>query len=259
MKIGFFDSGLGGLVILKAVSKALPQYDYEFYGDTLNLPFGDKTEEEIYQLTKTGMEKLFESGCVINIIACNTSSAESLRKLQDTFLKDSYPDRKILGVIIPAVEELIDSSAKSTILLATKRTIDSAKYEREYQARSKHPANIHGVAMPKLVPLIEAGHLDEAVEEATTVIAKIIKRVGQVDSVVLGCTHYTLLKLGLEKKFPGLNFISQDKFIPNKLKKYLVNHPEIENQLSKTGLRHVTLTQNRADYDEVIAELLGGS
>lgn len=244
-------------MILKAVAGALPQYDYEFFGDTLNLPFGDKSEEEIYQLTKAGMQTLFNRGCLINIIACNTSSAESLRKLQDTFLIENYPDRKILGVIIPAVEELIVSSAKNTILLATKRTIESGKYERELENRSTGHVKIHGVAMSQLVPLIESGEITKAVEEAAKAIIKISDRVGKVDSVVLGCTHYTLLKDGLIELFPNLKFISQDQFIPKKLQDYLSSHSEMANRLTREGTRHVTLTRQRADYDKIITELIG--
>ena len=108
MKIGFFDSGLGGLTILKAVTQALPSYDYEYFGDTAHVPYGNKSEEEIYELTKAGVEHLFEQECALVIIACNTASAETLRKLQDTFLKEEYPDRNILGVIIPMVEEVLE-------------------------------------------------------------------------------------------------------------------------------------------------------
>jgi glutamate racemase len=108
MKIGFFDSGLGGLTILKAVVKELPQYDYVYYGDTLHLPYGDKTEEEIFTLTKTGIEYLFEKGCVLVIVACNTASAETLRKLQDSWLLETYPDRKVLGVIVPTLERVLE-------------------------------------------------------------------------------------------------------------------------------------------------------
>src|SRR3989338_6111066 len=131
MKIGFFDSCLGGLITLKAVAKALPQYDYEFYGDTANLPYGGKSEEEIFELTKAGIMHLFKRDCLLVIVACNTASAETLRRLQDGFLKSEYPDHRVLGVIIPTVEELVSGDIKHALLVATKRTVDSGKYERE--------------------------------------------------------------------------------------------------------------------------------
>ncbi|MCB9811808.1 glutamate racemase [Candidatus Nomurabacteria bacterium] len=258
MKIGFFDSGLGGIVIMKAVAAALPQYDYEFYGDTLNLPFGDKTEEEIFKLTKAGMEALFAKDCLINIVACNTSSAESMRKLQDTFLPAGYPDRRILGVIIPAVEELIDKQAKKVILLATKRTIESGKYERELKNRHHEKVELYGVATPALVPLIEAGNIETATKEAARVLLDLMASVGEVDSVVLGCTHYTLLRPALQQAFPEVTFVSQDEFVPHKLEAYLTAHPEHEQRLSRGGTRNIQLTQDRQDYDQIIAELLGG-
>jgi glutamate racemase len=134
MKIGFFDSGLGGLMILKAVAKALPEFDYEFYGDTANLPYGDKSEAAIYELTKQGVEHLFKRDCALVIVACNTASAETLRRLQDEYLPESYPDRRILGVIIPTVEEVMQEKYSNAILLATKRTVESKKYEKELKS-----------------------------------------------------------------------------------------------------------------------------
>ena len=129
MNIGFFDSGLGGLLILKAVARALPQYDYIYFGDTANLPYGDKTETEVYELTKAAIEELFNRDCLLVIVACNTASAESIRRIQDTYLKEEYHDRRILGVIVPTVEEVIEKGFKRAILLATTRTVESGKYE----------------------------------------------------------------------------------------------------------------------------------
>ena len=127
MTIGLFDSGLGGLTILRAVVKQLPQYDYVYYGDTANLPYGDKSEAEIYDLSVAAMDYLFGEGCALIIVACNTASAETLRKLQDEYLPKHYPERRILGVIIPTVETLIADGVEAALLLATKRTVESQK------------------------------------------------------------------------------------------------------------------------------------
>ena len=245
---------------MQAVIHKLPQYDYVFYGDTKNLPYGDRTEAEIYKLTKEAIRELFRRDCLLVIIACNTASAETLRKIQDTFLIEEYPERKILGVIIPAVEELIDQKAKETILLATKRTIDSNKYQIELSKRSILHTKLHGVATPELVPLIEAGKLNEAVALAKQTISERLVGVGEVDTVVLGCTHYTKLKNGLREAYGDkLRLISQDEVIPKKLKLYLEKHVEIEKKLSHGGTNTIVLSKQREEYEHLAAELLSGS
>tara|TARA_B100000508_G_scaffold140707_1_gene142973 strand:+ start:186 stop:968 length:783 start_codon:yes stop_codon:yes gene_type:complete len=255
MKIGFFDSGLGGLTILRSVVLELPQYDYCFFGDTKNLPYGDKTEEEIYELTKAGVEELFKRDCVLMIIACNTASAETLRKLQDTWLPEAYPDRRILGVIVPAVEEIIDSGKTTATLIATKRTVDSKKYEVELTNRSSHEISLNALATPELVPFIELGEIDAATEVA---ISRIDSEGGEGEVIVLGCTHYTELKNNLRAHYKDKLILSQDEIIPLKLKMYLENHPEILEQLTSEGKRDIHLTEHRADYDRIMGQFLGG-
>lgn len=254
MKIGFFDSGLGGLIALKAVAKALPQYDYEFYGDTANLPYGDKSELEIFELTKAGIVHLFKRDCLLVIVACNTASAETLRRLQDGFLKEEYPDHRVLGVIIPTVEELVSCDIKHALLVATKRTVDSGKYERELEKLTDAPL-ITARATPELVPLIELGEADAALLS----LLATIKGVGEVDAVILGCTHYSLLKDGLRSALPQLKVISQDEIVPRKLADYLERHEEIQSKLTQGSTRNVYLTDNSSRYDHVIRELLGGA
>ena len=256
MKIGFFDSGLGGLIIMKSVAALLPLYDYEFFGDTENLPYGDKTEEEIYEFTKVGIEHLFSRDCSLVIIACNTSSAETLRKLQDTFLQEEYPDRKILGVIIPVVEEVIECHAKKTLLIATKRTVASSKYDREF-SKFKNKPELFSLATPGLVPLIEEGELDEALEMVLPIIDECIEKGG--DSLILGCTHYALLKEGIKERYgESLMVFSQDEIIPKKVFTYLEAHPEIATELSVGATRNVYLSKHTNRYDHILKDLLGG-
>lgn len=257
MKIGFFDSGLGGLTILKAVASRLPEYDYEYYGDTSNLPYGDKTEEEIYELTKSGMVHLFERDCMLVIIACNTSSAETLRRLQDTFLVESYPDRRILGVIIPTVEAVVASGLKQVGMIATRRTVDSHKYEREL-AKFDNAPRLASVATPGLVPRIEAGEIASAVTFAADIVEGLVLE-QEIQGLILGCTHYTTLKDGLAQRYPSLMIFSQDNIVPAKLMSYLTAHPEHEARLGKGGARNIHLTKHRPEYDIIIANLLGGT
>ena len=146
-----------------AVIKELPQYDYEFYGDTANLPYGDKSEEEIFSLTKQGIETLFQKGCLLIIVACNTASAETLRKLQREYLDQNYPDRRILGVIIPTIETLQTEKIQQAILIGTNRTIESKKYEIELD-KKMISTRLTSIATPALVPLIEDKKYNEAYE-----------------------------------------------------------------------------------------------
>jgi glutamate racemase len=257
MKIGFFDSGLGGLTVLRAVAKELPQYDYVYYGDTANLPYGDKTEEEIYRLTTIGMEYLFEAGCLLVIIACNTASAETARRLQQEFIPQRYPDRKILGIIIPTIEVLDFSTHTKVTLIGTKRTVESAKYVRELESRKNDKVIFNQIATPELVPLIELGEIETALAAA---IARIEREAGESDVVVLGCTHYTQIKEGLRAHFTDQKcIISQDEVIPDKLKNYLANHPELAEKLTSEGVRSVHLTKHRPDYDLLMGQFLGGA
>lgn len=254
MKIGFFDSGLGGLTILQSVTQILPDYDYLYYGDTANLPYGNRSEAEIYKLTTQGVRYLFENECILVIIACNTASAETTRKLQQEFLPIEYPNRKILGVIIPTIENLIFDKPTEVTLIGTKRTVESGKYQLELNQRGNNNTILTQLATPDLVPLIEEGRLSEAISVATSAI----KQTPDCKVVVLGCTHYTKLKGELRARFPKINFIAQDEIIPEKIKSYLERHPEIENKLSKNHQRTIHLTAHRPDYDRLTGFFLNG-
>lgn len=256
MKIGFFDSGLGGLTIMKAVALQLPQYDYVYYGDTKNLPYGDKTEAEIYRLTQIGVEYLFKADCTLVIIACNTASAETARKIQDEFLPKNYPDRKILGIIVPTIEMLNFATNTNVVLIGTKRTIESNKYLNELNHTGNDKVELKQISTPELVPLIELGEIEVAAAEA---IKRIETEAGNSEVVVLGCSHYTQIKTNLRNYFgDSKKVLSQDEFIPDKLKNYLERHPEIETRLTSEGTRNIHLTEHRPDYDHVMGQFLGG-
>jgi glutamate racemase len=250
MKIGFFDSGLGGLTILKSVVKELPEYDYYFYGDTKNLPYGDKTEEEIYFLTRAGVEHLFNKGCILVIIACNTASAETLRVLQTELLFGEYKDKKILGVIIPTVEAIVEADKGQISLIATKRTVDSKKYDLELVKRVGDRIKLVSSATPSLVPLIELGDIQTAANIAMDTLKDGKNKAGLI---VLACTHYTEIKSNLRDHFSdSVTILSQDEIIPPSLKKYLKNHPEIESLINKGRQRQIFLTEHSQKYDRII-------
>lgn len=256
MKIGFFDSGLGGLTIMKAVSSQLPQYDYAYYGDTENLPYGDKSEEEIYRLTLIGVKHLLAADCALVIIACNTASAETARKIQDEYLPKHYPDRKVLGIIVPTIEMLNFENFTKVALIGTKRTIESNKYLNELNASGNDKVELKQISTPELVPLIELGEIEAA---ATQAVKRIEAEAGDSEVVVLGCSHYTQIKNSLRKHFAeSKKILSQDEIIPNKLKDYLDRHPEITGRLTSEGTRSIHLTEHRPDYDHVMGQFLGG-
>ncbi len=256
MKIGLFDSGLGGLTILKAVVKELPQYNYAYYGDTANLPYGDKSEEEIYELTKEGMRYLFEAGAALSIVACNTASAETARRLQQEFLPAEYPDRKILGIIVPTIEVLEFGAPTKVALIGTKRTVESGKYQLELDHKSNGNVLLSQIATPELVPLVEMNELAAAAEQA---IQRIETEAGESEVVVLGCTHYTQIKNQLRTHFgESKTIISQDEVIPAKLADYLTRHHEVSSQLTHGGERSIHLTAHRPDYDHIMGYFLGG-
>jgi glutamate racemase len=246
MKIGFFDSGLGGILILNAVRELLPQYDYVFFGDTAHLPYGDKTQEEIFYLTKNGLELLFAAGCAVVVVACNTASAETLRHLQDEWLAYEYPDRKLLGVIVPMVEEVIECHAKRVVLIGTTRTVASRKYEQLFARHDRSP-QLFSIATPALVPFIESGKIDEAMAIVTEIIEE-GKRAG-MDSLILGCTHYALLLPYINELYGNsLMIFSPCQIIPKKVFRYLHRHDEVIEQLTTGGTVDIRLSKPRPDY-----------
>ena len=247
MKIGVFDSGLGGLTILRAIREVLPSYDYLYFGDTANLPYGDKSEAEIESLTHEAVRMLFDAGAVLVIVACNTASAKSLRKLQDTMLAGTYADRKLLGVIIPTIEALQESGAARALLVGTKRTVASRKYELELE-KIGSPTSLIAVATPGLVPLIEVGELAGAYQMLESTIEPLLE---MVDIIILGCTHYTLLKSKVRERVNPMKVVSQDEVIPEKLKTYLMQHPELEERLSRGRDVKIFLSKESPRYLEL--------
>lgn len=254
MKIGFFDSGLGGLTILSATRNRLPQFDYVYYGDTAHLPYGDRSEEDIFELTRAAMYHLFEKDAALIIIACNTASAETLRKLQDSILVGEYKDRRILGVIVPTIEELITENVHQVLLIGTNRTVASGKYERELMKHGAHAITLVKQATPELVPLIEANRINEAYEYIDSMLTP---RIGEIDAVILGCTHYTVLKDHIREKWKNdLMVISQDEFIPEKLEAYLTKHTEIESRLTQQGTLEIELSKESDEYKIILEHLM---
>lgn len=246
---------MGGLTILRAVRAHMPEYDYLFFGDTANVPYGSKTEEEIHALTYAGIKRLFDAGAVLVIVACNTASARSVRIHQDEMLAHEYPDRKLLGVIIPTVETLLATNAQEVLLIGTERTIRSEKYLIELK-KGDADFVLHTHATPTLVPKIESGDVKGACMDVLAILDE--SKYDHVDTVVLGCTHYTLVKECI-RRTRTCTVISQDEIIPEKLKDYLARHPEIESRLGKEGSVEIHLSAENEHYDAIKKTLLKAS
>ncbi len=252
-KIGIFDSGLGGLYIAKAVRDALPDYDYVYLGDTLNLPYGRRSDDNIHDLCEAAMRHLFDQGCHIVLMACNTASAACLRKLQQGFLAREYPDRRILGVVVPTLEAATDTGHTNIGLIATERTAHSNIYEVEL--KKINPAvQLHSKATPLLVPLIELGgekYLDQVIADY---LQPLFER--NIDCLILGCTHYVSLKDRI-RALSAVDILSQDDLIPAKTKDYLARHPDKEQALSRGGTFVIQATDLNESFEANIRALVG--
>lgn len=255
MKIGFFDSGLGGLFLLKRTAKVLPPGEYLFLADLKRSPYGNRSPQVIYDFTREAIEYLFKNDCQIIILACNTASALALRRLQQEYLPQKYPDRRLLGVVVPTIEEALKYRIKKLGVLATKATIKSGVYVKEIKKR-KADIKIFQQAAPLLVPLIENNSLRWAEPILRAYLKPLINK--KAEAIILGCTHYAVLK-SLVKKIvgPKIKVISQDDIIPKKLADYLARHPEIANKISKTGKIFFETTDLGADFCQTAKKWFG--
>ena len=239
MKIGVFDSGLGGLIIAKAIRKALPQYDYVYLGDTKRVPYGNRSEEAVFQFTKEGVGYLFKKeNCAIVIVACNTASARALRRIQQNYLLKNFPDRKVLGVLIPSAEE--GARFNRVGVLGTFGTVSSKTFPIEINKLNKK-TKIFQNSAPILVPLAEEGEIKKSIPFLREYLEPFINK--NLDALILGCTHYPMFKKEIRKLLLSkIKIISQDEVIPKKLKNYFIQHKEIEKKLSQNKTAKILVT-----------------
>ncbi len=256
MKIGVFDSGLGGLVITHSLMKHHPLYDYVYLGDTARTPYGNRSQETIYEFTKSAVEYLFEHDCRLVMIACNTASADALIKLQQEYLPQHYPDRRILGVIIPTAEDAINKTNNGNIgVIATRSTVDSKAYVREIHKLNKD-IKVYQQATPLLVPLVE----NYALQYSQPIIHDYLKPLlaSNIDTLILGCTHYPILKKQIREEVgDDITIISQDELIAEKLADYLSQHTAIEKLLSRNGTHQFLLTDIPPVTSEIARQMFG--
>ncbi len=255
-KIGIFDSGLGGLYVARAVRAMLPHYDYVYLGDTLNVPYGGRSLDAIYTLSKDAIKYLFEEQeCDLAVIACNTASVTALRKLQIEFLPKHHPDKRILGVIVPTLESATELGASRIGLIATDYTVRSKIYDEEIEKINAH-ATIFAKATPLLVPLIE----NQGEKYMDMVLADYLEPLIEqgLDSLILGCTHYIEVKDRVrDLTRHRVRVLSQDEIIPPKLKDYLSRHPEMEERLGQGGTLKIMATDINPSFLKNVEKLMG--
>lgn len=249
MKLGIFDSGLGGIQITRAIRQALPEIDITYLGDTLHLPYGNRSEAAIYHYTRNCMQALLDEGCPLVIVACNTASASALRKLQQEYLPKAYPERRILGVVVPTIEYAIEQGHTRIGLIGTNYTVHSNVYPEEL-SKINPDIEILQVNTPLLVPLIEYEGMAWIEEVLDSYIKPLLEK--NIQTLILSCTHYVCLKDLIRKRYK-IDVISQDEIIPLKLQDYLRRHPEIESKIGKNAaaeFRVTDLTPNNAKAAE---------
>jgi len=242
--IGVFDSGLGGLTIFKELIHTLPKYDYLYLGDNHKAPYGNRSSQEIFQFTLEAVEYLFQHNCQIVILACNTASAVALQKIQQEVLPKKYPDKKVLGILVPTIEKILGYPWTHPLeehhvnpqhlgIIGTQQTINSNSYLQEITKRTTN-LKITQLACPLLVPLIESNTSQTKLQN--TIKHYIQQLPKDLDSLLLGCTHYEIIaQLIKNELLPTIQIYQQPQITTQSLKLYLSNHPEIKSKLSKTS------------------------
>lgn len=251
--IGVFDSGYGGLTILHGIRQRLPQYDYIYLGDNARAPYGSRSFDVVYQFTRQAVLKLFDLGCHLVILGCNTASAKALRTIQQNDLPAIDPHRRVLGVIRPTAEVIgTITQTRHVGLLATEGTVRSESYTMEIQ---KLWPDIHvtGVACPLWVPIIENNEADSP--GADYFVGKRINHImrldPQIDTLILGCTHYPILLPMITKHVPrGVRVMAQGEYVASSLADYLQRHPEMEASCTHQGTVTYYTTENADKFRE---------
>lgn len=227
--IGLFDSGVGGISVLNNFHDKLPKYSYIYYADSFNNPYGNKKREEIYEYSKTAIELLFLKGALLVIVACNTVSASVLRKLQDNYFNKKYPNNKVLGIIIPNVENIIELDIKDTLgIIGTKQTIKTNKYPRELKSRN-HTVKTISKSTPNFAEIVEKHKF-----EINKYLPNIRKELAYFDNknmshLLLACTHYSFIKNEIQNSlFKKVTIIDSADIVVNKTIEYLKNHQELK-------------------------------
>jgi glutamate racemase len=250
--IGIFDSGYGGLTILQDIRQRLPQYDYLYLGDNARAPYGPRSFDVVYEYTLEAVQELFGRGCELVILACNTASAKALRNIQQYDLPKLDAEKRVLGVIRPSAEIIGQYSETNIIgVLATQGTVNSESYILEI-AKFSPQIKVYQHACPMWVPLIENNtHETKAGREFIRKdVKKLMAMNSRIDTIVLGCTHYPVLKDFIETLVPeGVNVIAQGTIVADSLADYLLRHPWLDSKCTKNGTIQFLTTENVEEFN----------
>lgn len=250
--MGVFDSGYGGLTVLRALVDRLPHYDYLYLGDNARSPYGSRSFDTVYRYTLQCVKWLLAQDCPLVILACNTASAKALRTIQQNDLPKLNPDARVLGVIRPTTEVIGHYSGNGAIgILATNGTVQSESYRIEIE-KFFPGLRIEQEACPMWVPLVENN--EHGTEGADYFVRKhvagILSRDKNIDALLLACTHYPLLKEKIQKYTPpGVRLVGQGDIVADSLKDYLERHPEVEGRIGRKGSRTFYTTDAAAEFD----------
>ncbi len=251
--IGIFDSGYGGLTILRQIRGLMPEYDYLYLGDNARAPYGTRSFELVYEFTLQAVRRLFDMGCPLVILACNTASAKALRSIQQNNLPEIDPTRRVLGIIRPTVEALGEISHTGHIgIVATPGTIRSHTYELEI-AKSYPDMQVTSEACPMWVPLVENQEFDSPGADyfVQKRIGNLMHHDPEIDTILLGCTHYPLLLDKILKYVPSnVKVIPQGEYVANSLQQYLLRHTDMEQRITQGATCRYLTTEDPSMFNE---------
>ncbi|MBU0531098.1 MAG: glutamate racemase [Candidatus Uhrbacteria bacterium] len=276
--IGVFDSGYGGLTVLRELVDQLPEYSYIYLGDNAREPYGPHTEAEIFRYTLEGVEFLFAQGCELILLACNTVSAGALRRLQQEVLPAKYPDKRVLGILVPSIEKLTGIPWKSPVkvrplgtetrtvgVLGTEATVRSAAYTKEIKKRDPNMV-VFEQACPALTTLIVAAapeeELRKAVRQYLDELYNKMREQGEEpppSALLLGCTHFAIIKDLIESELPdSVELVEQSSIVAETLRYYLERHSDLESRLNKSGQRIYYTTGDPTQISMLGSKYFGG-
>ena len=251
--IGVFDSGYGGLTILHGIRQLLPQYDYLYLGDNARAPYGARSFDVVYEFTRQAVVRMFEMGCHLIILGCNTASAKALRTIQQRDLPQIDPNRRVLGIIRPTAEVIGSITHNGHVgIFATEGTIRSESYTLEIH-KLFPDIKVSGVACPFWVPLVEYNEADSPGADyfVKKRVDQLLRMDPDIDTIILGCTHYPLLLPKIHKYVPrGIRIISQGEYVAESLRQYFGRHPEIEQRCTPGGAVRYLTTENPEKFKE---------
>ena len=251
--IGIFDSGYGGLTILHGLRQLLPQYDYMYLGDNARAPYGSRSFEVVYKFTRQAVLKLFSMGCHLVILGCNTASAKALRSIQQRDIPELDPTRRVLGIIRPTAEVIGNITKSNHVgLLATEGTIKSQSYDLEI-AKLWPDIKVSGVACPLWAAIVEANEADSPGADyfVKKRIEQLMRKDADIDTIILGCTHYPLLMTSIVKNLPdGVRVVPQGMYVAESLKNYLKRHQDVDKMITQGGTCQYLTTESEEKFKE---------